>query len=187
MNPISHDRSRVRRVSTVAIASLLGLTVMAGCGSSGSDSSSSGTDKSANTASSGTDKTANTAATGGITVPTATGTPVSIIADDKSATEQFFTLDTASVGAGPTTFTFKNDGDREHEMIILKTDTPYDQLKVGSDNKVSEADSVGEISETPAGKTVVKTFDLAAGNYVLVCNIEKHYQQGMRAAFTVKP
>jgi uncharacterized cupredoxin-like copper-binding protein len=174
-------------VSTVVVASLLGLTVIAGCGSS-SNSSSSGTDKSATTAaSSGTDKTADTSATGGITVPTATGTPVSITAADKSDTEQFFTLDKTSVGTGPTTFTFKNSGNREHEMIILKTDTPYDQLKVGSDNKVSEADSVGEISETPAGKTVVKTFDLAPGNYVLVCNIEKHYQQGMRAAFTVKP
>jgi uncharacterized cupredoxin-like copper-binding protein len=46
---------------------------------------------------------------------------------------------------------------------------------------------VGEISETDKGKVVTKTFDLAAGNYVLVCNIEKHYGQGMFAAFTVTP
>ena len=34
---------------------------------------------------------------------------------------------------------------------------------------------------------MTKTFDLAAGNYVLVCNIAKHYSQGMRSAFTVTP
>jgi uncharacterized cupredoxin-like copper-binding protein len=72
-------------------------------------------------------------------------------------------------------------------MIVLKTDEKADALKVGADDKVSEDASVGEISETDQGKTVTKTFDLAAGNYVLVCNIAKHYTQGMRSAFTVTP
>ena len=93
----------------------------------------------------------------------------------------FFTI------IGKVTFTFKNTGNRQHEMIVLKTDEAFDQLKVGADNKVSEDASVGEISETDQGKTVTKTFDLAAGSYVLVCNIEKHYNQGMRSAFTVTP
>jgi uncharacterized cupredoxin-like copper-binding protein len=35
------------------------------------------------------------------------------------------------------------------------------------------------------GKTKSVTLDLKAGSYVLVCNIEKHYAMGMRAAFTV--
>ena len=43
------------------------------------------------------------------------------------------------------------------------------------------------MSETDAGKTVTKTLDLKAGTYVLVCNIEKHYAQGMRMGFTVSP
>ena len=118
-------------------------------------------------------------------MPAAEGVPVKLTAADQSETAQTFTLDTPSVKAGKVTFTFVNNGNRQHEMIVLKTDTPFDQLTVGSDNKVSEDDSVGEISETDAGKTAVKTFDLAAGKYVLVCNIEKHYAQGMRVAFTV--
>jgi len=122
---------------------------------------------------------------GGLTVPTETGTPVGVKAGDTSDTAQYLKLDTASVKAGKVTFTFVNEGTRKHEMIVLKTDEQFDALKVGTDNRVSEDASVGEISETDKGKTVTKTFDLKAGNYVLVCNIEKHYGQGMKQAITV--
>jgi uncharacterized cupredoxin-like copper-binding protein len=142
---------------------------MFGCGSSSKKSSTSTTEA-------------------GVTVPDAGGgVPVAVEAGDISDTSKFYKVDPASVKAGKVTFTFKNTGNRQHEMIVLKTDTAFDALTVGSDNKVSEDASVGEISETDAGKTVVKTFDLAAGKYVLICNIEKHYAQGMRAAFTVTP
>ena len=115
------------------------------------------------------------------------GTPVAVTAGDKSDVEQFLTVVPTSAPAGKVTFTFSNTGNRQHEMIVLKTDEKADELKVGADDKVSEDASVGEISETDQGKTVTKTFDLAAGNYVLVCNIAKHYSQGMRSAFTVTP
>lgn len=134
----------------------------------------------------GSSKKADSSSSGGVTVgSTVAGVPVSVIAGDKSDTEQFLTVDPLSVKAGAVTFTFKNTGTRQHEMIVLKTDEAFDKLVVGSDNKVSEDKSVGEISETDAAKTEVKTLDLAAGKYVLVCNIEKHYAQGMRSAFTV--
>ena len=158
----------MRRMLVAAMTVVLGTALVAGC----SD------DKKSDTTSAGG---------GGVTVPAATGTPVSVIAGDTSDTVQFLTVDPLTVKAGEVTFTFDNTGTREHEMVILKTDTPADQLEVGADNRVSEDDSVGEIGETAAGKTVVQTFDLAAGNYVLVCNIEKHYAQGMRSAFTVTP
>jgi uncharacterized cupredoxin-like copper-binding protein len=150
---------------------LLGL--MTGCGSS---------DKSGTAATSG-------AAGGDVTVPTDAGggTPVAVTAGDTSDVVQFLTVEPVTVKAGKVTFTFKNTGNRQHEMIVLKTDEKVDALKVGSDNKVSEDASVGEISETDQGKTVTKTFDLAAGAYVLVCNLEKHYTQGMKSAFTVTP
>jgi uncharacterized cupredoxin-like copper-binding protein len=70
-------------------------------------------------------------------------------------------------------------------MVVLKTDTPADQLEVNAEDKVSEDDSVGEVSETPEGESGSVTLDLEAGNYVLVCNIAKHYSQGMYTAFTV--
>ncbi len=163
----------MRRPMIATIAVMLGITALVGCSSDAKTS---------------TTTTAGGGGGGGITVPAATGVPVSLTAGDKSATEQFFTLAPASVKAGQVTFTFQNTGNRQHEMIVLKTDTPFDKLEIdAATNKVSEDSSVGEIAETDAGKTVVKTFDLAAGNYVLVCNIEKHYGQGMRVAFTVTP
>lgn len=130
--------------------------------------------------------TATTAGGGDITVPADSGTPVEVIAADVSDTSQTLTATPGEVAAGKVTFTFKNTGTKQHEMIVLKTDEAVDALVVTAD-KVSEDASVGEISETDAGKTVTKTFDLAPGNYILVCNIAKHYAQGMRVAFTVTP
>jgi uncharacterized cupredoxin-like copper-binding protein len=158
----------MRRVMVMVMTLAFGVGAVAGCGD----------DDDSDTASTGG---------GGVTVPAATGTPVSVIAVDKSDTAQSFTLEPSSVKAGPVTFTFQNTGERQHEMVLLKTDTPFDQLEVGADHKVSEDSSVGEIPETDAGQTVSKTMDLEPGNYVLVCNIEKHYEQGMRVAFTVTP
>ena len=123
---------------------------------------------------------------GGVTIPGATGTQVHVEATDQDQTHQSFKFDTTSVAAGKVTFTLKNSGNRQHELIVLKTDTPFDALTVNpADNKVSEDSSVGEISETDAGKTGTVTLDLKPGKYVLVCNIEKHYAQGMKSAFTV--
>jgi uncharacterized cupredoxin-like copper-binding protein len=159
----------ILRSSAVAVV-LFGLVT--GCGSSDNGS-----------------KSTEAAAGGDVTVPADAGggTPVAVTAADKSDVAQTLTVEPVSVAAGKVTFTFKNTGNRQHEMIVLKTDEQFDALKVGADDKVSEDASVGEISETDQGKTVTKTFDLAAGNYVLVCNIAKHYSQGMRSAFTVTP
>jgi uncharacterized cupredoxin-like copper-binding protein len=128
-----------------------------------------------------------TIASGGdVTVPVSTGTEIAVKASDTSATTQTLVAAPVSAPVGDVTFTLTNAGNKTHEMIILKTEDAIDKLVIGADNKVSEAASVGEISETPAGKVVTKTFTLAAGNYILVCNIEKHYAQGMRTAFVVK-
>lgn len=162
----------MRGVVLWSTATLMILGFAAGCGSSDSGSG-------ATTGDGG----------GDVTVPADSGggTPVTVTAGDNSDVSQFLTVEPTSVQTGKVTFTFKNTGNRQHEMIVLKTDEAFDQLKIGSDDKVSEDASVGEISETDQGKTVTKTFDLTAGSYVLVCNIEKHYRQGMRSAFTVTP
>ncbi len=161
----------MRRLLAATMFLAIGITAAA-CSSSGGSSNSPTT----------------TAASGGITVPVADGVPVAVHAGDTNDTTQYLKIDPASVKAGKVTFTFTNEGTRQHEMIVLKTDEAFDKLVIDpATNKVSEDKSVGEISETDKGKVVVKTFDLAAGNYVLVCNIEKHYGQGMRVAFTVNP
>jgi uncharacterized cupredoxin-like copper-binding protein len=126
---------------------------------------------------------------GGVTVTTtaASGGPtvVNVVGGEKSGGKYYLTVTPASVKAGPTTITFKNQGTMEHEVIVLKTDTPADKLKVGANHEVSEDASVGEDSETKPGKTKSTTIDLKPGKYVLACNIERHYEKGMFTAFTV--
>lgn len=125
-------------------------------------------------------------AEGGVSASSpAAGTQVSVEVGENSDSSYYMKVDPATVPAGPVTFSMKNTGTKEHEMVVLKTDTPADQLTIGSDGKVSEADSVGEISETAAGADGTVTLDLEPGSYVLVCNIKDHYEKGMYSAFTV--
>ncbi len=103
-----------------------------------------------------------------------------------------------SAPAGNITFRVKNLGTVEHEMIILKTDTPFDKLPVNDAgdppapvttgaNKVDEANNVGETGDPnlQPGETRTFTVKLDPGKYVLLCNLAGHYQMGMRAPFTV--
>ena len=77
-------------------------------------------------------------------------------------------------------------------MIVLKTDTPFDQLPVtdagdppaavssGAD-KVDETDNVGETGDPNLQPGETRTFtikDMAAGKYVLVCNIAESLRDG---------
>jgi uncharacterized cupredoxin-like copper-binding protein len=106
------------------------------------------------------------------------------------------TVAPVSVKAGKVKFVVTNAGTIVHEMIVLKTSTPFDQLPVADAgdppapvasgaNKVSEATSVGETGNVAKGKTKSVTLKLKKGSYVLVCNIAQHYGLGMRAAFSV--
>ena len=106
------------------------------------------------------------------------------------------TVAPASVKAGTVKFVVKNAGTIVHEMIVLKSTTPFDQLPIvdagdppahvaTGANKVDEGTSVGETGNVATGKTKSVTLKLKAGTYVLVCNIAQHYGLGMRAAFTV--
>jgi uncharacterized cupredoxin-like copper-binding protein len=104
----------------------------------------------------------------------------------------------ASAPAGQVTFQAKNTGpEDEHELVVIKTDRDPGDLPTKSDGSVNEEgaglDAVGEIEEFKVGTTQSKAFNLAAGSYVLICNVvekdegktEAHYQLGMRTAFTV--
>ena len=125
---------------------------------------------------------------------------ISVVLGDSGATGPMTLKASSAVGAaGPITFTVKNAGTMEHEMIVLKTDLPYNHLpvtdagdppvavKTGA-NKVDEANNVGETGDPnlKPGETRSFTVKLAAGKYVLLCNLAGHYQMGMRAPFTVQ-
>jgi uncharacterized cupredoxin-like copper-binding protein len=159
-----------QRALTVLITALTVLA-LAGCSNSKSTGTSSG-------GQSGGGVTVTTAASGGPTV-------VNVVGGEKPDGKYYLTVTPGSVKAGKTTITFKNAGTKVHEVVVLKTDMPAGNLKVGANHEVSEDASVGEDSETDPGKTKSTTINLPAGNYVLVCNIERHYEKGMYAALTV--
>ncbi len=105
-------------------------------------------------------------------------------------------LDKAEVPAGSVTFETTNVGpDDVHEFVVIKTDLAPGDLPVDATGTVDEAGGgmtvIGEIEDIAVGASMSVTLDLAAGKYVLICNIyteaenEAHYREGMRVAFTV--
>lgn len=177
------------RYRVVSLAAVLAIAAAAGAGCSSSSKTSS--------------TSSSTAAGGGLTVTTgaAAGTTVDVTAGDTKGTDGPMTLvpSVSTVKAGDVTFTLKNAGTIEHELIVLKTSLSFDKIPVvdcndppvpcatGAD-KIDEGPSVGESGDPNPKPGESKTFTikgLAPGSYVLVCNIAKHYQLGMRAAFTV--
>jgi uncharacterized cupredoxin-like copper-binding protein len=163
---------RPGRLVTLTVVLGMSVALVAGCSSGGSDK-----------------KSSKSSSDTGVTAPAQTGTPVAVTVGDVNgvsgpAMSMTMTVAPASVSAGSVTFTLTNNGSIVHEMVVLKTDTAVDQLQV-TGGKVSEDTSVGEVPELAAGKSKSVTLDLAAGKYVLVCNVKDHYTMGMRAPFTV--
>jgi len=69
----------------------------------------------------------------------------------------------------------------------VRTDLALEALPL-ADGAVEEGevDVVGKIPEFAAGRTQEATLTLAAGKYVLFCNVPGHYVSGMRTSFTVE-
>ena len=88
--------------------------------------------------------------------------------------------------AGSITFAVANKGTQIHEFVVVKTDLKAETLPVVGD-KIDESKltAVDEIENIEVGTTPTLTVDLAAGHYVLLCNIEGHFKQGMRVDFDV--
>ncbi len=94
-------------------------------------------------------------------------------------------LGVASVKAGTVRFGVKNEGGMEHSFELIKTDLPFDQLPTTGDAKAKEDGLVKQVKSLPVGKVSIVSADLAAGKYVVICNVAGHYQLGMRAALIV--
>jgi uncharacterized cupredoxin-like copper-binding protein len=92
----------------------------------------------------------------------------------------------ATASAGSVTFAVANKGTMIHEFVVAKTDLKADALPV-VDHKIDESTltPVDEIEDIEAGAAPTLAVDLAAGHYVLLCNIDTHYEQGMHADFDV--
>jgi uncharacterized cupredoxin-like copper-binding protein len=170
--------AQVRRGAVVTTMAIV-LVALVGC----SSSSKSSTGSSSSSSSSG----------GGVVVSSSSGgNAVAVTVSDTKGTDGPMTLVASPVSAtsGDVTFTVKNTGTIDHEVVVLKTDTAFDQLKVGDTeaDKVDESSSVGETGDPALKPGETRTFTvsaMAAANYALVCNIAKHYGLGMRTAFKV--
>lgn len=107
---------------------------------------------------------------------------------DATVKDFAITLDPSSVTAGDVEFSITNDGPSVHEFVVLGTDLAAGELPVeGSEVNEDDASlsSEGEAEDIEPGTTASLTLNLAAGSYVVICNISGHYTSGMRAAFTV--
>jgi uncharacterized cupredoxin-like copper-binding protein len=101
---------------------------------------------------------------------------------------------TDSVASGNVTFRATNAGPSyPHELKVVKTDldpAALPSLSTGMlDQRGAGVEVVAAIEPMTAGASGELTVALAAGKYILLCNIYDdagaHFRQGMRTAFTV--
>lgn len=123
---------------------------------------------------------------------TAAGTVVEVQLNEFSVVP-----DKGIIPAGSITFRATNGGpDDEHELVIVRSDLAPGALPTAEDGSVPEddVDFVDEIEGLAVGESGDVTVDLAAGKYILLCNvvqtepdgtIESHYEKGMYSAITV--
>lgn len=115
---------------------------------------------------------------------------------DVTLREWEITTSVDSVEAGRVYFLVENAGPEDpHEFVVIRTDLEAEALPV-VEGRVPEEDIdlVDEIEPFAPGSRASITLDLEPGSYVFICNIaemedgalESHYQEGMRAAFTVE-
>ncbi len=175
-----------RRVLSIGVALLTSAGVVSACGSS-SKGSSPTTAAPTTTAASTQPSTTGTTIHVTVSYSKGLGGPMTLVASPRAAL------------AGDVTFVVKNAGTIDHEVIVLKTDVPFDKLPIvdGGDpparvssgaDKVDEANKAGETGDpnVKAGETRTFTIkNMQAGKYALVCNIAQHYGKGMRAGFNV--
>ena len=105
-----------------------------------------------------------------------------------------------TIDDGDVTFVAKNVGpEKEHELVIVRTDLSPDSLPTNLDGSIDESaegvEVIAEIEDVAVGDSGRLTIELASGAYVLLCNIVDtqsgteplaHYAEGMVTAFTVE-
>lgn len=95
---------------------------------------------------------------------------------------------------GAVTFVVRNEGELEHEFVVIRTDIEKDELpRKVNDQGVDESDLnvVGRIDAFAPGETGELTIDVDDGQYVVLCNLfadgESHYLEGMYTDFEITP
>lgn len=99
-----------------------------------------------------------------------------------------------SVSAGVVTLEAMNGGGEVHELVLFKTDLAPEDLPVDKEGSVDESgdglELIDEVENVKPGETKSFTVELAAGNYVMACNLiengQRHFMNGMYRVFTVR-
>lgn len=111
--------------------------------------------------------------------------------------EWSLTVDPASVLKGPVEFTIKNEGQKKHSVLIIKTSIPPGELPKKDDGSVdtgaADVDVQHEIDDINDGDDTSRTYQMDPGTYVLISNTVQDengvktadYSQGMYASLTV--
>lgn len=121
------------------------------------------------------------------------GNTIAVSLGESGPDSMYLRLSQDTVAAGSVTFVVTNEGQKEHEFIVIQTDTPAGDFPLlpeseDADHNFDE-EAVGtaldEVEALAAGDTGEITLTLEPGHYALVCNIRPHYEEGMWADFEV--
>jgi len=96
-------------------------------------------------------------------------------------------VDPAEIAGGEITFSISNEGPSAHEFVVIETDDAPGDLPV-EDGEVTEdgLNVIGEAEDiAPSTSADPLTLTLPAGDYVIICNLPGHYQQGMTTGLKV--
>lgn len=97
------------------------------------------------------------------------------------------TAEPATFASGDVTFGIANEGPSAHEFVIFRSDEEPGELPVGNGLiPEDQVELVDEAEDIAPGTNTTLTVNLEPGSYVLVCNLPAHYEQGMRAALTIR-
>lgn len=109
--------------------------------------------------------------------------------DVSAALEDFaIALDPDTVDAGDVHFEVTNNGPSVHEFVIFNTEFDEDSLPMDGatvDENDAGIEVVDELEDLDADTTTDLDVPLDAGSYVIICNVEGHYQSGMHTTLTV--
>jgi uncharacterized cupredoxin-like copper-binding protein len=118
--------------------------------------------------------------------PAPRGTPVNVRLEDFKVRQ-----DAAVVPSGTVSFRILNQGPTTHQLIVVRTDRSPDKLPLQRDGLTVDEEAPGidlvdEVGGLDIDDRQTLVLDLAAGNYVMYCNLEGHYLGGMHATLTVR-
>jgi uncharacterized cupredoxin-like copper-binding protein len=89
-----------------------------------------------------------------------------------------------SAKRGVIVFSVRNTGKVAHELVVLRTKVAPGKLRVKRGRAILVG-RVGRVGPVKPSASRMLMLTLAAGKYVLLCNLPGHYQAGQRTGFRV--